>query len=235
MELAPLTDPDLIPQTIHATLGLVEQPGKNILQMLMDYLRQKKTLLILDNCEHLVEACAQLTHTLLGHSPSLKILASSREALGVEGELAWHVPSLSLPDPKKIPELDQLTQYEAVHLFLDRASLANPHFLMTEDNAPAIAQICYRLDGIPLAIELAAARVRGLSVEQIASRLDDRFHLLTSGARTVLPRHQTLHALIDWSHDLLSEIGARALASSFRIRRRVDVGSRRVRLCGRRS
>jgi predicted ATPase/class 3 adenylate cyclase len=205
VELAPLTDPDLIAQTIHTTLGLVEQPGKNILQMLMDYLSQKKALLILDNCEHLVEACAQFTHTLLRHSLSLRILASSREALGVQGEVAWRVPSLSLPDPKKIPELEQLTQYEAVDLFLDRASLANPRFRMTEDHALAIAQICYRLDGIPLAIELAAARLRGLSVEQIASRLDDRFHLLTSGARTVLPRHQTLHALIDWSHDLLSE------------------------------
>jgi predicted ATPase/class 3 adenylate cyclase len=204
-ELAPLSDPDLIPQTIHTTLGLVEPPGKNIQQMLIDYLSQKKALLILDNCEHLVEACAQLMHTLLSHSLSLKILASSREALGVQGEAAWQVSSLSLPDPKKILELEQLAQYEAVHLFLDRASLANPHFRMTEDNAPAIVQICYHLDGIPLAIELAAARVRGLSVEQIASRLDDRFHLLTSGARTVLPRHQTLHALIDWSHDLLSE------------------------------
>jgi predicted ATPase/class 3 adenylate cyclase len=208
VELAPLTDPDLIPQAIHTMIGLVEQPGKSILQVLIDFLREKKVLLILDNCEHLVEACAQLTNTLLGHSPSLKILASSREALGVKGEVAWHVPSLSLPDPKKIrefDEFDQLTQYEAVHLFIDRASLANPHFLMTKDNAPATAQICYRLDGIPLAIELAAARVRGLSVEQIASRLDDRFRLLTSGARTVLPRHQTLQALIDWSHDLLSE------------------------------
>ena len=205
VELAPLADPDLIPQTIHTTLGLVEHPGKNIQQILIDYLREKKVLLILDNCEHLVEACPQLTYTLLSHSSSLKILASSREALGVQGEVVWHVPSLSLPDRKKIPDLDQLAQYEAVHLFLDRASLANPHFLMTEDNAPAIAQICYRLDGIPLAIELAAARVRGLSAEQIASRLDDRFHLLITGARTVLPRHQTLHALIDWSHDLLSE------------------------------
>jgi predicted ATPase/class 3 adenylate cyclase len=205
VELAPLTNPDLIAQTIHTTLGLVEPPGKNILPILIDYLSQKKALLILDNCEHLVEACAQLTHTLLVHSPSLKILASSREALGVAGELAWQVPSLALPDLKKTTELDQLSEYEAVQLFLDRASLANPHFLMTEDNAPAIAQICYHLDGIPLAIELAAARVRGLSVEQIASRLDDRFRLLTSGARTVMPRHQTLHALIDWSHALLSE------------------------------
>jgi predicted ATPase len=183
----------------------VEQPGKHIQQTLMDYLRDKKTLLILDNCEHLVEACAQLTHTILGHSPFLKILASSREALGVQGEVAWQVPSLSLPDPTKIPKLERLTQYEAIPLFLDRASLVNPHFRMTEDNAPVIAQICYRLDGIPLAIELAAARIKGLGPEQIASRLDDRFHLLTSGARTVLPRHQTLHALIDWSHDLLSE------------------------------
>jgi predicted ATPase len=205
VELASLNDPDLIPQTIHTTLGLVEQPGRNIQQILIDYLSQKKILLILDNCEHLVEACAQLTHTLLSHSSSLKILASSREALGVQGEVAWQVPSLSLPDTNKIPELEHLTQYEAVRLFLDRASLANPHFLLTEDNAPAIAQVCYRLDGIPLAIELAAARVRGLSVEQIAVRLNDRFRLLISGSRTALPRHQTLRALIDWSHDLLSD------------------------------
>jgi predicted ATPase/class 3 adenylate cyclase/uncharacterized protein HemY len=205
VELAPITDPDLIPLAIHTTLGLVEPPGKNIQQILINYLHEKKVLLILDNCEHLVEACAQLTDTLLRYSPSLKILASSREALGVEGELAWPVPTLSLPDLKNIPELEQLSQYEAVHLFLDRALLTNPDFLITEDHAPAIVQICYRLDGIPLAIELAAARLRGLSVEQIASRLDDRFHLLTSGARTVLPRHQTLQALIDWSYDLLSE------------------------------
>ena len=205
VELAPLAGPDAIPQVVLTTLGLVEQPGKTIQQILSDYLHEKKVLLIIDNCEHLIEACAKLVNTFLSHALALKILASSREALGVDGELAWHVPSLSLPDPREIHELDQLTQYEAVRLFIDRAGLANPHFLVTKANAPAIVQICHHLDGIPLALELAAARVRGLSVEQIASRLDDRFHLLTSGTRTALPRHRTLHALIDWSHDLLTE------------------------------
>jgi len=205
IELGPITDPDLIPQAIHITMGLVEQPGKSLVQMLMDFLRDKQALIILDNCEHLIEACANLTAQLLSHAPGLKILASSREALRIKGEFAWRVPSLSLPDPQKITELDQLTQYEAVRLFIDRASLSNPHFVLTKDNAPLIAQICHRLDGIPLALELAAARVRALSVEQISARLDDRFHLLTWGARTALPRQQTLRALIDWSYNLLSE------------------------------
>jgi predicted ATPase/class 3 adenylate cyclase len=205
IELAPITNPNLIPQAIHITMGLVEQPGKSLVQMLMDFLRDKQALIILDNCEHLIEACANLTAELLSHSPALKILASSREALGVKGELAWRVPSLSLPDPKKISELDQLTQYEAVRLFIDRASVANPRFEVTKVNAPIVAQICYRLDGIPLALELAAARVKVLSVNQISARLDDRFHLLTGGARTALPRQQTLRALIDWSYNLLSE------------------------------
>jgi predicted ATPase/class 3 adenylate cyclase len=205
IELAPITNPDLIPQTIHITMGLVEQQGKSLVQMLMDFLRDKKALIILDNCEHLIEACAKLTAELLSYSSALKILASSREALGVKGELAWRVPSLSQPDPKKITEPDQLAQYEAVRLFLDRASLANPHFALTKDNAPVIAQICHRLDGIPLALELAAARVKVLGVNQISARLDDRFHLLTGGSRTALPRHQTLRALIDWSYNLLTE------------------------------
>ena len=205
IELAPITDPNLIPQTIHTTMGLVEQPGKSLVQMLMDFLRDKKVLIILDNCEHLIEACAKLTDAFLSHSPRLKILASSREALGVKGEVAWRVPSLSMPDPKKIPVLDQLAQYEAIRLFMDRASLANPHFALTKDNASVVAQICHRLDGIPLALELAAARVKVLSVDQISARLDDRFHLLTGGVRTALPRQQTLRALIDWSYNLLSE------------------------------
>jgi predicted ATPase len=133
------------------------------------------------------------------------VLASSREALGVRGEVAYHVPSLSLPDPKHLPTIEQLSQYEAVRLFIDRALLVAPHFDVTKENAPFIAQICYRLDGIPLAIELAAARTKMMSVEQISSRLDDRFRLLTGGARTALPRQQTLRALIDWSYGLLSE------------------------------
>ena len=131
-------------------------------------------------------------------------MATSREALGVGGEMIWHVPSLSLPDVKQLPAIEQLAQYEAVQLFIERATLVQPHFIVTNDNAPAIAQICFRLDGIPLAIELAAARVRALSVDQIAKRLDDRFRLLTGGSRTALERHQTLRATIDWSYNLLS-------------------------------
>jgi predicted ATPase len=141
----------------------------------------------------------------LNAAPDLKILASSREALGLKGELSYPVPPLSLPDIKHLPIAEQLSQYESVRLFIDRASLISPHFIVDRDNAPFIAQICYRLDGIPLAIELAAARVKVLTVEQISNRLDDRFRLLTGGSRTALPRQQTLRALIDWSYDLLAE------------------------------
>ena len=205
VELAPLTDPDLISRTILSTIGIHEQAGKAPIELLKEYLYEKRSLIILDNCEHLIEASAKLTDLLLNAASDLKILASSREALGVKGELAHPVPSLSLPDIQHLPLADQLSQYEAVRLFIDRASLISPHFVVTKDNAPFIAQICHRLDGIPLAIELAAARVKVLTVEQISKRLDDRFRLLTGGARTALPRQQTLKALIDWSYDLLSQ------------------------------
>ena len=205
IELAPLTDPDLIPQTILSTIGISEQPNKTSLEILKEYLHEKKTLIVLDNCEHLVTASAQVTNALLNAASGLKVLASSREALGVKGELSYPVPSLSLPNPKELPTIEQLSQYESVRLFIDRAILVAPHFVVDNDNAPFIAQICYRLDGIPLAIELAAARVKMMSIEQISMRLDDRFRLLTGGARTALPRQQTLRALIDWSYDLLSE------------------------------
>ena len=205
IELAPLIDPDLIPQTILSAIGISEQPNKTPLDILKEYLHKKKTLIVLDNCEHLVSASAQVTNALLNVAPGLKVLASSREALGVKGELSYPVPSLSLPDVKHLPTIDQLSQYEAVRLFIDRALLVAPHFVVDKDNAPFIAQICYRLDGIPLAIELATARIKMLSVEQISVRLDDRFRLLTGGARTALPRQQTLRALIDWSYDILSE------------------------------
>jgi non-specific serine/threonine protein kinase len=166
---------------------------------------------MLDNCEHLIAACAQVAETLLQACPNLRILATSRETLGIAGESAFGVPSLSVPDPRRVPSVEvdlesDLIPYEGVRLFIDRAVAVQPNFEMTNANAPAVAQICYRLDGIPLAIELAAARVKALSVEQIAARLDDRFRLLTGGSRTALPRHQTLQALIDWSHDLLSEV-----------------------------
>jgi len=174
VELAPLTDPDLIPQTILSTIGVNEQQGWTPIEVLKEYLHEKESLIVLDNCEHLIEASAKLANTLLNAAPSLKILASSREALGVKGELSYPVPSLSLPDPKHLPVIEQLSQYEAVRLFIDRASLVSPHFDVNKKNAPALAQICYRLDGIPLAIELAAARVKMMSVEQISARLDDR-------------------------------------------------------------
>src|SRR5258706_6130398 len=205
IELAPLADPDLIPQTILTTIGISEQPNKTPLEILKEYLHEKKVLIVLDNCEHLVTASAKVANALLNAAPNLKILASSREALGVKGELSYPVPSLSLPDLKHLPTIEQLSQYEAVRLFIDRAILVAPHFVVDKDNATFIAQICHRLDGIPLAIELAAARIKMLSVEQISKRLDDRFRLLTGGARTALPRQQTLRALIDWSYDILSD------------------------------
>ncbi len=205
IELAPLTDPALIPQTMLSVLGVSEQQGKSALQSLTEHVHDKKMLFILDNCEHLIAACAKVADVLLSDSLALKILASSREALGVKGEMAWHVPSLSMPDMKQLPTIEQLSQYEAVRLFIERASLAQQHFTVTKDNAPAIAQICFRLDGIPLAIELAAARVKVIKAEQIAERLNDRFRLLTGGSRNALPRQQTLRAMIDWSYDLLSE------------------------------
>jgi len=173
VELAPLADPDLIPQTILSAIGMQEQQGKAPLEVLKEYLHEKQTLIVLDNCEHLIEASAQVVNTLLNAAPKLKVLASSREALGVKGEASYPVPSLSLPNPKHLPDLDQLSHYEAVRLFIDRALLVQPHFAVTNDNAPAVAQICHRLDGIPLAIELAAARLKMLSPEQIAVRLDD--------------------------------------------------------------
>lgn len=204
VELAPLSDPALMPQTIVNTLGLLEQAGRSYLNILTGFLHEKRALLILDNCEHLIQACAALAETLLQACPDLHILPTSREALSIAGETVYLVPSLTTPDPLH-STLDTLAQYEAAQLFLDRAQSVVRDFSLTQDNAHAIAQVCYHLDGIPLAIELAAARVKLLQVEEIAARLDDRFRLLTSGARTALPRHQTLQAMIDWSYDLLTE------------------------------
>ncbi|HNB41852.1 MAG TPA: AAA family ATPase, partial [Anaerolineales bacterium] len=205
IELASLSDPSLLLHTIQNTLGLIDQKNQPALLALQEHLKEKKALFILDNCEHLIEACAKLAFDLLRQTTHLKILASSREALSMHGEFAWRVPSLSLPDANSITEAEQLSQYEAVNLFIERAQLINPNFKLDENNASSIAQICSRLDGIPLALELAAARLKTLSVEQIHTRLDDRFNLLTNGARTLPHRHQTLQATIDWSYNLLSE------------------------------
>lgn len=204
VELAPLTDPALIPSAVLTVFELREQPGRPPLALVTDYLRAKRLLLILDNCEHLIEACARLTANWLQVCPHLRILASSREALGVAGEAIFHVPSLSLPNTDAATPV-AVSGSEAARLFEERARLAQPHFVLNEHNAPAVAQICRRLDGIPLALELAAARLRVFPPEQIAARLDDRFRLLTGGSRTALPRQQTLRALIDWSYDLLPE------------------------------
>jgi predicted ATPase/class 3 adenylate cyclase len=190
LELAPLVDPAQILPALAQTIGVQEFPPVPLSVSLIDYLRDKQLLLLLDNCEHLIEACARLADDLLHQCAGLKILASSREALGIAGEISYHTPSLA--------------DSESIRLFVERAQAAHPKFTLTDSNASSVAQICSRLDGIPLAIELAAARTKLLSPEQIASRLDDRFRLLVGGSRTALPRQQTLRALIDWSYDLLS-------------------------------
>jgi predicted ATPase/class 3 adenylate cyclase len=204
-ELAPVADPALIPQTLLSIFNLREDRHREILEVLIEYLRTKTILLLLDNCEHMIEACAQISGTLLRACPKLKILASSREALGIAGEVAYRVPSLETPNLTNLPSLDTLEHMDSIRLFVERATTAFPDFALTRENAPFVAQICYRLDGIPLAIELAASRVKALTPEQIASRLDDRFRLLTGGSRSALPRQQTLRAMIDWSYSLLSE------------------------------
>jgi len=204
-ELAPVADPTLISQTLLSIFNLREDSHRTTLEVLIDYLRAKTILLLLDNCEHLIEACARISEDLLHACPKLKILASSREALGIAGEVSYRVPSLATPNPGNLPPLEKLLNVDSIRLFIERATTAKPDFALTKDNASFVAQICFRLDGIPLAIELAASRVKVLSPEQIAARLDDRFRLLTGGSRTALPRQQTLRAMIDWSYSLLSE------------------------------
>ena len=205
VELAALADPSFVVQAVALAVGLSEHPDQLILATLVDYLKRKRLLLVLDNCEHLVEACARLAESLLRTCPTVTVLATSREALRIPGEVSWRVPSLSTPSPEPWTSPEDLTRYESVRLFVERATDANPSFRLTSQHANAVAQICWRLDGIPLALELAAARVRMLTPEQIARRLDDSFRVLTGGSRTVLPRQQTLKATVDWSHDLLTE------------------------------
>ncbi|MCW3052173.1 MAG: hypothetical protein JWN14_1343 [Chthonomonadales bacterium] len=210
VELAPLSDPTLVVQTVAAVLSVREEAGTPLLRTLADALKPKKLLLILDNCEHLLSAAALLADTLLKACPQVTILASSREGLGVSGEQTYRIPSLELPPAPGTahalpPDARAAFRFDSVRLFADRAALVKADFLLTDANAPAVASLCYRLDGIPLALELAAARVRAMAVEQIEARLNDRFRLLIGGSRTALPRQQTLRALIDWSYDLLNE------------------------------
>jgi non-specific serine/threonine protein kinase len=204
VELAPIADPALVPQTVAQALSIREAPGEPITQTLLSAVKDKQMLLVLDNCEHLLDDSARLVDALLKSCPKLKVLVSSREGLGVTGEQTYRVPSLSLPDSDDPAIPERIGQYESVRLFVDRAILSKSDFALTSNNAAALASACRRLDGIPLAIELAAARVRSLPIEEINNRLDQRFRLLTGGSRTALPRQQTLRAMIDWSYDLLN-------------------------------
>jgi predicted ATPase/class 3 adenylate cyclase/DNA-binding CsgD family transcriptional regulator len=192
VDLAPITDPELVPVTVARALGLPDQPGRSTMDTLTRFLADRQMLVVLDNCEHLLDASAALVNALLATAARLTLLATSREPIGVPGEVSWRVPSLSL-------------RTEAIDLFTDRARHARPEFVVTDDNAAVVAEICARLDGLPLAIELAAARVRALSLAEILESLHDRFRLLTGGARTAVRRQQTLRASVDWSHALLTE------------------------------
>lgn len=204
VELSGLSDAALLAEEVATTLGVRELPGRSATVELADALRPRHFLLGLDNCEHLVDACAALADALLRACPRLTILATSREALGIAGETAWLVPPLSAPGADAPLCLHALAEYEAVQLFTERARSVLPAFELTDTNACAVARICRRLDGIPLALELAAARMRVLAPEQIAQRLEGNFRLLVTGNRNALPRHQTLHAAIDWSYALLT-------------------------------
>jgi non-specific serine/threonine protein kinase len=203
--LVGLTDESLIPQAIAGSLNVRQRSDEALLETLKTDLKSKEVLLVIDNCEHLIRACAHVAEGLLAACPKLKILATSIEALGLFNEVTWQVPSLPLPEMRERLSAQELHEFASIELFDERARHAKSGFILDERNAFSVAQICRRLDGIPLAIELAAARIKVLSVDEIAARLDDRFSLLTAGSRTAIPRHQTLRAAIDWSHDLLTE------------------------------
>ena len=204
VELATVMEGESVLQVVASTLGVREEADRSLIATLTDYLRPRNLLLVLDNCEHVLSICSQLAHALLRSAPNLQILATSRQAFGLEGECVWKVQPLSLPDSEQSASYKELAGSEAVRLFVDRARLRRNDFVLSPEEVPLVAALCRQLDGLPLAIELAAARTRALSVEQLASRLDERFRLLAATADTVEPRHRTLSALMDWSYDLLS-------------------------------
>ena len=205
VELAPLSEEVLVPKAVAGALGASERPAEPIADTLVEVLGDRQLLLVVDNCEHVVGATALLVDRLLDSCPRVRILATSREALGVEGEIRWLVPPLSAPEPQGTPSSGQLEGYESVRLFVERARGRDPSFTLSPHNAHAVAEICRTLEGMPLAVELASARVGTLSVEQISERLEGSLELLTRGARTAMPRQQTLRGTLDWSCDLLSE------------------------------
>lgn len=204
VELAPLPDPELVPRAVAAALGLREEPGRPLVSTLLDDLRSRNLMLILDNCEHLIEATARLAEALLSSCPGLRVLATSREPLGVTGEVCWPVRPLSVPAADHRHAVESLAGYESVRLFVERTRSRLPGFELTGANSRSVAEVCRKLEGIPLAIELATARMAVLAVEQVADRLDDSLGLLTGGVRTADPRHQTLRAALDWSYEPLS-------------------------------
>jgi len=203
VDLADLSDPGQLPSRVAASLGIGEEHGRPLTRTLTDALRSRRMLLVLDNCEHVIDTCASFSQELLTNSPGLRVLATSREPLRIPAETVWQVPPLALP-PAGVTGPEELGRYDAIRLFADRAGIASPGFTLGPENAAVVAGICRLLDGLPLAIELAAAWARLLSVEQISARLDDSFRLLRSGERTAPPRQRTLRVTIDWSHDSLS-------------------------------
>jgi non-specific serine/threonine protein kinase len=204
VELAALSDPLLVPQVVASVVGVPERAGCTVTEALSEALRPRQLLLVLDNCEHLLVGSVPLIETLLRTCAQVRVLVTSREALAITGETTWPVLPLRVPDSSQPPPIGGLLTYEAVHLFVERARSVLPSFTLTPENASAVVQVCRRLDGMPLAIELAVARIRALSVEQIVARLDDAYRLLTGGSPSALPRQQTLRAAVDWSYGLLS-------------------------------
>jgi predicted ATPase/transcriptional regulator with XRE-family HTH domain len=204
-DLAPISDPALISTVIARPLGLHEKPSRPMLDTLLGYLKRKRLLLILDNCEHVIDEARRVAAAILHGCPDVCILATSRESFKTAGERAYRMPSLSVPSNSELLPAKEMSKYGAMQLFSDRAASADNRFVLTAENAPHVADICRRLDGIPLAIELAAARIRVLSPSELAQKLDERFRVLTSGDHSALQRHRTMRALIDWSYDLLSD------------------------------
>ena len=205
VELAPIDDPGVVALAVAGRLGAREDPGQDVTDTIAEHVGDRSMLIVLDNCEHLAEPAAELAHRVLGACPALSILATSREMLGVDGERQLAVPPLALPQDDITPAASMLAEFDAVRFFEQRAQLVLPSFRIADDNAATVHHVCRRLDGLPLAIELAAARLRTLSVGQLAERLDDIFAVLVGGVRTAPRRHQTLRATLDWSHDLLAE------------------------------
>ena len=211
VELAAVSDPALVIQAVADVFGIREWQAEPYIELVVEHLRAREVLLVLDNCEHLVDACATVAQTLLRGCPGVRILATSRQALRIPGEVVFRVPSLPVPDPDAEVDPAELMSIDSVRLFVERAQAVDPTFVLTLEDAPAVARLCHHLDGLPLAIELAASRVAVLPVAAIADRLDDRFHLLVGGSRTALSRQQTLKATLDWSYNLLTEPERRML------------------------